>query len=377
MTATVLPLSVAQLPEPLVLPGTDLTDYPYMPLYLERLRRSKAWLRAKRRPELGFYMLNLWAWSWHEIPASSVEDDDDVLADAAMCDPALWDEVRDEVMRGWVKCSDGRLYHPIVAELVHDVIAGKQKASGKGREMAEKRWGKRRGGADAGAPDAGDMLQQCTSMPPALLGDAKGDGEREGDERETSPSGFSDEKPSGSGSARAREAPACADATPLPQDFRVVQEWIEEARRQRVALGLPSANLATQATRFANRYGGKPPPHGLAWRQVWLNWALDAKAAPDRPLAGPIAEAGGGMPETGDRSWEAFWRGFPGAELLAANQAWMLRLTGYRPEQKFWHPDWGPRPEAEGCQAPRAMVAWALEQRPPPGGAVAAGRAEA
>jgi hypothetical protein len=87
-----------------------------MPLVIARLRKSTAWIKAKRRPELGFYMVNLWIAAWHTVPAASLEDDEDVLADAAMCDLNKWPEVRDEVLRDWVKCSDGRLYHPAVAE---------------------------------------------------------------------------------------------------------------------------------------------------------------------------------------------------------------------------------------------------------------------
>jgi hypothetical protein len=75
-------------------PGTyDATDcnlraFEYIPLLIARLRRSRAWLTCKRRPELAFYMINLWTAAWHEVPAGSLEDDDDVLADLAMCDPA-------------------------------------------------------------------------------------------------------------------------------------------------------------------------------------------------------------------------------------------------------------------------------------------------
>jgi hypothetical protein len=91
-----------------------------MPLDVARLLRSKAWLIARRRPELGFYMLNLWANSWHEMPAASIEDDDDVLADRAMCDPDHWPSVRADVLRGWIKCRDGRLYHLVVVDKAKD-----------------------------------------------------------------------------------------------------------------------------------------------------------------------------------------------------------------------------------------------------------------
>lgn len=107
-------------PAPLTPADADLTDFKFMPLQVARLRKSKAWLVCKRRPELAFYMLNLWTAAWHERPAGSLEDDDDVLADLAMCSPEKWDKVRDLVLRGWVKCSDGRLYHSVVAEVVID-----------------------------------------------------------------------------------------------------------------------------------------------------------------------------------------------------------------------------------------------------------------
>jgi uncharacterized protein YdaU (DUF1376 family) len=104
------------LPPPLTPPDCDLRDFLFMPIECARLRRSKAWLIARKEPALGFYMVNLWVAAWHELPAASLEDDDDVLADAAMCDPRAWPKVRERVLRGWVKCSDGRLYHPVVAE---------------------------------------------------------------------------------------------------------------------------------------------------------------------------------------------------------------------------------------------------------------------
>lgn len=109
-----------QAMSPLTPPDCDLRDFAFMPLEVARLRRSKQWLFARRRPELGFYALNLWMASWHEVPAASLEDDDAVLADAALCSPARWAKIRAEVMRGWILCADGRLYHPVVAEKANE-----------------------------------------------------------------------------------------------------------------------------------------------------------------------------------------------------------------------------------------------------------------
>lgn len=112
-------------PDPLTPPDSDLGDFAFMPLMVARLRKSKAWVKAKRNPALGFYMMNLWMAAWHEVPAGSLEDDDDVLMDAAMCEPAKWSRVREDALRGWVLCSDGRLYHPVVCEQVMDAWTSK------------------------------------------------------------------------------------------------------------------------------------------------------------------------------------------------------------------------------------------------------------
>ncbi len=114
------------LPDPLVPADVDLRDFSWMPIEIHRLRRSKAWLVCKRNPALAFYMINLWTAAWHDTPAGSLEDDDDVLADLAMCDPAKWSKVRDQVLRGWEKASDGRLYHPVVAEKANEAWVQKQ-----------------------------------------------------------------------------------------------------------------------------------------------------------------------------------------------------------------------------------------------------------
>lgn len=104
------------LPEPLTPENCDLQNYPWMPLVITKLTKSKAWFLCKRKPDLAFYMINLWMAAWHEVPAASLEDDDEMLCELAKCDPKKWGAVRDVVMRNWVKCSDGRLYHHIIAE---------------------------------------------------------------------------------------------------------------------------------------------------------------------------------------------------------------------------------------------------------------------
>jgi hypothetical protein len=150
------------LPDPLVPAEVDLRDFPRMPFDIARLRRSKAWLIAKKNPELGFYMLNLWMASWHETPPGSLEDDDEVLMDRAMCKEARWPKVREIVLRNWVKCSDGRLYHETVAEMVDFAWMTKvdREEKNENKDSRQARWRAR-------CKALGEQLRELGVTPPA------------------------------------------------------------------------------------------------------------------------------------------------------------------------------------------------------------------
>lgn len=156
------------LPEPFVPADCDLTDFKYIPIEIERLRRSSAWRLAKRRPELAFYMLNLWIASWHEVPAASLEDDDDALADLALCDHRKWQKIKADVLRGWVKCSDNRLYHSVVSEKALEAHEHRRKQSRRGAAGAAARWNK------DNSSNANALQPECDSPQEALLGNGKG-----------------------------------------------------------------------------------------------------------------------------------------------------------------------------------------------------------
>jgi Protein of unknown function (DUF1376) len=109
------------VPAPLTPAGCDMSGLRYMPLILAKIRYSRLWARARYEPRLGFAAVNLWMAAWLSVPAASLEDDDFLLAELAMCDVETWKDIRDEVLHGWVRCSDGRLYHPVIAELALNV----------------------------------------------------------------------------------------------------------------------------------------------------------------------------------------------------------------------------------------------------------------
>jgi hypothetical protein len=90
--------SYEEFQQPPVPADCDLRGFEFMPLVTTSLRGSRTWLRFRQRPDLAFCYLNLLTAAWQSLPASSLEDDDLVLADAAMCDLGRWLEVRSEVI---------------------------------------------------------------------------------------------------------------------------------------------------------------------------------------------------------------------------------------------------------------------------------------
>lgn len=104
------------LPAPLVPPEVDLRDFAFMPLDVHRLLTSETWIEGADMPKIGHASMCLWCEAWHQVPASSLPANERVLAHLAMCTAEQWAESRERVLAGWVKCSDGLWYHPVVAE---------------------------------------------------------------------------------------------------------------------------------------------------------------------------------------------------------------------------------------------------------------------
>ena len=118
---------------PLVPPECDLRGLPFIPLDTVRLLDSD--LFALSTGDEFKAAVALWCKSWVQVPASSVPNDDRVLAHLSGAG-SRWKKVKAMVMRGWVLCSDGRWYHPVVAEKALEAWAHRQAQ----RDRAAKRW---------------------------------------------------------------------------------------------------------------------------------------------------------------------------------------------------------------------------------------------
>ncbi len=104
---------MTDLPEPLTPPDCDLRGYTWMPVDVQRLLTSETWVLGTAEEKVAAF--TLWAAAWSQVPAGSLPSEDLMLAHLSQAG-AGWKKVRQHALRGWIKCSDGRLYHKVVAE---------------------------------------------------------------------------------------------------------------------------------------------------------------------------------------------------------------------------------------------------------------------
>ena len=115
-------------PYPLVSSEVDLQDFAFMPLDVARLRDSD--MCSDETPESCWAAVLLWCASWHQVPAASIPNNEQWIAKQAGYASrgridSSWKRVRSGALRGWVLCTDDRLYHPVVAEKAIDAWKSK------------------------------------------------------------------------------------------------------------------------------------------------------------------------------------------------------------------------------------------------------------
>ncbi|CAN0620503.1 conserved protein of unknown function [Burkholderia multivorans] len=107
---------MTDLPNPLTPADCNLRGLPWMSLDVQRVIDSDLFgMSTGDEFKVAF---RLWAKSWHQVPAASLPNDERMLAHLAGLSeaPTKWKKVRAMALRGWILCSDNRLYHPVIAE---------------------------------------------------------------------------------------------------------------------------------------------------------------------------------------------------------------------------------------------------------------------
>jgi hypothetical protein len=131
---------MTELPEPLTPADCDLQDFTFMPVDIIRLFGSR--FHAIASDGEWRAGLTLWLKSFHQVPAASIPDDDIELARLAELgrDVKTWRKLREVALYGWVKCADGRLYHPTVAEKALEAWKRKEFYRERSKKANAARW---------------------------------------------------------------------------------------------------------------------------------------------------------------------------------------------------------------------------------------------
>jgi hypothetical protein len=154
---------VIDLPAPLSPRDCDLRGLEWMPLFGYRLKGSDTWRSASL--EARGVMIPLWWTAWSEAPAGSLPDDDAFMASACgITDMRIWKRLREVVLRGFVMCSDGRFYHPVLC--VEAKRTWEKRVKARTKKAAQREEFMQRCSSAATAP-----LQPCSSAATGLLQD--------------------------------------------------------------------------------------------------------------------------------------------------------------------------------------------------------------
>ena len=179
-------MGALRVTEPLTSADCDLRDFAFMPMDIVRLFGSR--FHAIASDSEWRAGVTLWLKSFHQVPSGSLPDDDIELCRLAELgrDVKAWRKLRENALHGWIKCSDGRFYHPVVSEKANEAWAKKQAQRERSRRGNAARWGSRVDHPDesglraASQKDrAADASMVAQAVPQASLKDSNKDPSKE------------------------------------------------------------------------------------------------------------------------------------------------------------------------------------------------------
>ena len=129
-------------PDPFTTAEQDVSGLDGFMLNTDRLMVSELWALATGDEFKA--AIGLWCRAWKQVPAGSLPNDEKVLAAFSGAGKA-WPKVRDMALRGFVLCSDGRLYHKTLCDDVKRAAEAKAKRRERTKKATEARNDQRNG----------------------------------------------------------------------------------------------------------------------------------------------------------------------------------------------------------------------------------------
>ena len=262
-------------PAPLVPAEVDLRDFAFMPLDIVRLFGSR--FHAIANDAEWRAGVTLWAKSFHQVPAASLPNDDIELCRLSELgrDMKAWRKVRAVAMHGWVLCSDGRFYHPTVAEKANEAWRRKEIQRERARKGNAARWGAGDHSGDESGTRKGSPEKppgRPNGVPDESNKDSFKDSQSESLKDSQSDS-LKDRKGQGQGQGQGNQgAPPAVGSTygggelpPLPDQPTEIAHWSNWLSRR----GMPWQALRSEKSRT---HMAGWIAEGLTWEQMGAVW---------------------------------------------------------------------------------------------------------
>jgi Protein of unknown function (DUF1376) len=306
-------------PDPLVPAHVDLRDLDGFMLNTERLMTSEFFaLSTGDEFKAG---VALWCKAWKQMPCGSLPNDDKILASFSGAN-GNWPNVKTMALRGWIECSDGRLYHRVLSL---DVPKAYQKrmdykklrdgnAERKERERAERKQMfqtlKDQGITPAWNITTSELRALVTRdgqtpvTPPVTVtvtantGTGTGTKKKEQEDKNKIDSSEFEttsaphpEKPAEPVTPKA----ARKTGTRWPANQPVPREWLLIGYEARVRAKLPPINFDLAAVEFTNHWTGATgrAATSLDWLATWRNWCTSKYRQPLKPNGNGAHHANG------------------------------------------------------------------------------------
>lgn len=131
-------------------PEYSTRQFDWMPIPLDLLTSGAVAVTAS--PEAYKAAIFLLAESWRQHPGGTLPDDDYKLARLTGLPLEIWRRLRDEALQEWVRCPDGRYYHPGLRERVTSMATERLRSVESGRRGGQNSAGRRTNGKPPSSP---------------------------------------------------------------------------------------------------------------------------------------------------------------------------------------------------------------------------------
>lgn len=350
------------LPAPPVPPYCDCTDLDGFMLNVEKLMASE--LVALANHEQVAAALFVWCRAWKQIPAASLPDDDDVIAAFARLPVARFRKHRAKIMRGFKKCSDGRLYHSVLAAealvAFEKKVKFRNKREGDAERLRKWRENQKRNAGETGNETSSETHSE-TTFETRFVPEGQGQGQGQGQESSQSagvPADATSVRKPPAEPDRPTEPPTGPDWDAVVSDAcrlaglppgREVNE--ERTRLTWIAEGLDPERDVLAAIRAAMAQPSPPDVGGLAYftkaacRLRDIRLGRISAGAPGKTAVKP-AQA-----EPDDFGTPAYWRRYVAAWDQRGRKGWGEVKHGPEPINRYtceYDPD---------CRVPTSVLA--------------------